>query len=122
LAFYDRSMLLMKEAEKEKNYKKSEMYTTMKEGKRRVEQRMKDLKKQKKAGKSEVKKQEQDSTTSEIKEELKKQIEAAGTVEADLIYYIPEGVQLFMIEVSDVMLFSEDFHNFDSYLKNLNLS
>lgn len=101
LAFYDRSLLLMKEAEKEKNYKKSEMYKTMMEGKKRVEKRMKDLKKSKKfekAEKPEAKKQKQNEDD-EVKKELKSQIEAMGTThEADLLYYIPEGVQLFVIE------------------------
>lgn len=53
----------MKEAEKEKNYKKSEMYKTMMEGKKRVEKRMKDLKRSKKAEKAEkpeAEKQKQD--------------------------------------------------------------
>ncbi|MCP9260002.1 Spartin [Dirofilaria immitis] len=55
LAFYGRSLLLIKEAAKEKNFKKN-------------------------------------------KNKLKKQIEPVHTVEADLVYYIPNGVQLFIIE------------------------
>lgn len=46
--FYERSLTLIKEAEKQSNYKDSELYETMKEGKRRVEERIKDLKKKKK--------------------------------------------------------------------------
>lgn len=44
LAFYDRSLLLIKEATKEQNYKKSDMYKVAMEGKNRVKARIKDLK------------------------------------------------------------------------------
>ncbi|VBB29595.1 unnamed protein product [Acanthocheilonema viteae] len=102
LAFYDRSLLLIKEAAKEKNYKKSDMYKVVMEVKNRVEARIKDLKasKKKKQVKDEtldVKKMKMENE--ENKKELKKQIESMHTVEADLVYYIPDGVQLFIIEV-----------------------
>ncbi|KAL3998261.1 Senescence-associated family protein [Acanthocheilonema viteae] len=101
LAFYDRSLLLIKEAAKEKNYKKSDMYKVVMEVKNRVEARIKDLKasKKKKQVKDEtldVKKMKMENE--ENKKELKKQIESMHTVEADLVYYIPDGVQLFIIE------------------------
>lgn len=47
LAFYERSLLLIKEAAKEKNCKKNDMYKIVMEGKKRVETRIKDLKKNK---------------------------------------------------------------------------
>ncbi|VDK63909.1 unnamed protein product [Onchocerca ochengi] len=102
LAFYERSLLLIKEAAKEKNCKKNDMYKIVMEGKKRVETRIKDLKKNK-----EEQKQMTDETSGtkkmkmeneENKNELKKQIESMHTAEADLIYYIPDGVQLFIIE------------------------
>ncbi|CAG9539180.1 unnamed protein product [Cercopithifilaria johnstoni] len=101
LAFYERSLLLIKEAAKEKNYKKSDMYKVVMEGKNRVEARIKDLKANKKIQKhvdekSNIKKMKMENE--ENKKELKKQIESMHTVEADLVYYIPDGVQLFIIE------------------------
>lgn len=46
----------MKEAEKEKHYKKSDMYKTMMDGKKKVEKRMKDLEKERAKGVSPEKK------------------------------------------------------------------
>ncbi|EFO21573.2 hypothetical protein LOAG_06914 [Loa loa] len=104
LAFYDRSLLLIKEAAKGKNFKKSAMYKVVMEGKGRVEARMKDLNANKKRQKQ-VKDAALDSEKIEMeneqfynKKELKKQIESVHTIEADLIYYIPDGVQLFIVE------------------------
>uniref|UniRef100_A0A158Q6U4 Inheritance of peroxisomes protein 1 n=1 Tax=Elaeophora elaphi TaxID=1147741 RepID=A0A158Q6U4_9BILA len=102
LAFYSRSLLLIKEAEKEKSCKKSDMYKVVMAGKNRVDARVKDLKSNKKRQEQvedetwDMKKMEMENE--ENKKELKKQIESMHTVEADLMYYIPDGVQLFIIE------------------------
>ncbi|VDO22643.1 unnamed protein product [Brugia timori] len=103
LAFYDRSLLLIKEAAKGKNYKSSDMYKIAMEGKDRVEARMKHLKANKKRQKqiedvtSDTKKTKMASEEF-WKKEFKKQIEPVHTIEAELVYYIPNGVQLFIIE------------------------
>lgn len=99
LAFYDRSLLLIKEAAKEQNFEKSDMYKVAMEGKSRVEARIMYLKMNGKQGGDEIsgtKKMKMENE--ENKKELRKQIEAVRTVEADLVYYIPDGVQLFFID------------------------
>uniref|UniRef100_A0A7I4KIW0 Senescence domain-containing protein n=1 Tax=Brugia malayi TaxID=6279 RepID=A0A7I4KIW0_BRUMA len=103
LAFYDRSLLLIKEAAKGKNYKSSDMYKIAMEGKDRVEARMKHLKANKKRQKQ-IEDVTSDTKKTKVaseefwKKEFKKQIEPVHTIEAELVYYIPNGVQLFIIE------------------------
>ncbi|VDN05319.1 unnamed protein product [Thelazia callipaeda] len=117
LAFYERSLLLMKEASKEKNCKESRMYETVMKVKEKVESRIKELNESEKNQTQEPNVEEAEVEAKEvifflslkcykqmkcafqIKKELKKQIEPLHMVEADLIYFIPDGVQLFIIEV-----------------------
>lgn len=97
---YERGLNLVKEAEKQKDFKKSEMYKGVMETRKKVESRLKVIKKQKpkdKKGTSESQKEVLDKEKQE-KTELREQLESCAAGDAELIFFIPDGVQLFTIE------------------------
>ncbi|VDK89059.1 unnamed protein product [Litomosoides sigmodontis] len=96
LAFYDRSLLLIKQAAKGIS-KKNDMYKKVIEGQNRVEARINDLKTNK-GRRKQVEDETLDVKKMKMENEEAMQIESVHTVEADVLYYIPDGVQLFIIE------------------------
>ncbi|CAP31607.1 Protein CBG12661 [Caenorhabditis briggsae] len=98
LAMYEKGINLIKEGEKMKNAKKSEMWKMLQEAKPSVEKRIQVLKKEgPRAPSSEKIKKAEESVENE-KEAIRTQLDSFGSQEADLIYFLPEGVQLFTID------------------------
>ncbi|PAV62614.1 hypothetical protein WR25_10411 [Diploscapter pachys] len=109
---YDRGLNLIKEGEKSKNAKKSELYSSLMEAKKSVENRVKVLKKE---GPKKAQTQppaivvngaskngpppdyEKVVGSEKDTENIREKLDSAGTREADLIYFLPDGVQLFTI-------------------------
>ncbi|VDM42880.1 unnamed protein product [Toxocara canis] len=106
MEMYERGLNLVKEAEKEKSVKKSELYKNIIEARKRVEKRLPRLKKRKRSktrqspSKSEKEKMKDRRTNEDdtVKIELRQQLESVGEGEAELVFCIPDGVQLFIIE------------------------
>lgn len=109
IVMYERGLNLVKEAENTKKIKKSELYKNIIETRKKVETRMQELKRER--SKINTKKattsQEEKSTDNQkdkddtVKVELRQQLESVSEGEAELIFFIPDGVQLFIIEGDD---------------------
>ncbi|KAK0423316.1 hypothetical protein QR680_008076 [Steinernema hermaphroditum] len=99
---YERSLSLISEAELFPNVKNSELYKSMVAAKENMMQRLKHFEEhgvQRRTKRAlelneEVKRVEEDK----VKGELREHLESAGSEEADLIYFIPDGVQLIVVE------------------------
>lgn len=99
LAMYEKGLNLIKEGEKMKNAKKSEMWKMLQEAKSSVEKRIQVLKKEgPREPASEKKKEADEESVENEKEAIRMQLDSFGSQEADLIYFLPEGVQLFTID------------------------
>ncbi|KAF1771071.1 hypothetical protein GCK72_002896 [Caenorhabditis remanei] len=98
LAMYEKGMNLIKEGEKMKHAKKSEMWKMLQEAKSSVEHRIKVLKKEGPKAPSSEKVKEAEQSVEDEKEAIRMQLDSFGSQEADLIYFLPEGVQLFTID------------------------
>ncbi|RCN31215.1 hypothetical protein ANCCAN_23010 [Ancylostoma caninum] len=107
-SMYERGLNLIMEAEKAKNAKKSELYKHLMEAKPSVTNRLKVLEKEIAEGSTEkdekctLEKQEQVTFISYyvfyVKSELRGCLEEVGDAEAEVIFSIPDGVQLFTID------------------------
>ncbi|KJH51628.1 hypothetical protein DICVIV_02164 [Dictyocaulus viviparus] len=95
-AMFERALNLIKEAEKSKHAKKSELYKHLMEAKPSVTNRLQVLVK-------EIAEQSQNVSAvkddgDEMKSNIRDCLENVGDVEADVIFSIADGVQLFMID------------------------
>ncbi|VDK22009.1 unnamed protein product [Anisakis simplex] len=113
IIIYERGLNLVKEAELGKNAKKSALYKEICTSRKRVEKRLKKLKKEKtptqlKRSLTEPEKEKPDEWVmvdkasigdEDVKHELREQLESINEGEAELVFFIPDGVQLFIIEV-----------------------
>ncbi|KAK0423315.1 hypothetical protein QR680_008075 [Steinernema hermaphroditum] len=88
-AMYERSLSLIAEAELSPNAKNSEIYESMAAAKEKMTQRLKHF---------EEHDPERGTEEYKVKGELREHLESAGSEEADLIYFIPDGVQLIVVE------------------------
>ncbi|VDK62964.1 unnamed protein product [Anisakis simplex] len=112
IIIYERGLNLVKEAELGKNAKKSALYKEICTSGKRVEKRLKKLKKEKtptqlKRSLTEPEKEKPDEWVmvdkasigdEDVKHELREQLESINEGEAELVFFIPDGVQLFIIE------------------------
>ncbi|CAJ0567753.1 unnamed protein product, partial [Mesorhabditis spiculigera] len=115
VSLYERGLNLIEEAGKEKKAQKSELWGTMMEAKPSVENRLKMLKKQgpknvPAGGPSpmdaSVSKEVEAKRAQEFSEKdgfvrtdsIRKKLDTAGEEEAELVYFLPGGVQLFTID------------------------
>ncbi|CAD6186268.1 unnamed protein product [Caenorhabditis auriculariae] len=103
LLMYERGLNLIKEAEKAKNAKKSELYNNLMEAKNSVKNRIEALKKDGPRPKQHTAKEKEANGEVNIpenkdKEALRNQLSSFGDGEAELIYFLPQGVQLFTID------------------------
>lgn len=106
VGMYERGLNLVKEAEKRKTAMKSDLYKDIVEARKKVNSRVKALRNQRKSKKettlpqkeSKGKTCEYEQNEHKAKNELRQQLETAGASDPELIFYIPDGVQLFMIE------------------------
>ncbi|WKX89789.1 hypothetical protein Q1695_008997 [Nippostrongylus brasiliensis] len=96
-AMYERALNLIREAEKAKNAKKSELYKHLMEAKPSAVNRLKVLEKEIAEGKLQVANVSEEKTEKE-KTEIRECLEGVGDAEADVIFSIPDGVQLFTID------------------------
>ncbi|VDN51271.1 unnamed protein product [Dracunculus medinensis] len=98
---YDRGLKLVQEILKEKRAKKCKLYKNMMDVHKRVEERLRVLKKEYNPS---VAKNEEKFTAIEkkVKAELRKELKSVNTGEAELIFFISNGVQLFMIEGDEI--------------------
>ncbi|CAI5439332.1 unnamed protein product [Caenorhabditis angaria] len=102
LAMYERGLNLINEGEKQKKAKKSALYPVLQEAKKSVEHRIKTMRKDgPKPSKNEEKaKIDDENSVENEKEQIRQQLDSFGSQEAELIYFLPEGVQLFTIDGS----------------------
>ncbi|CAB3407873.1 unnamed protein product [Caenorhabditis bovis] len=98
LAMYERGFELIKEGEKMKNAKKSGLYNHLMEAKNSVEHRIKVLRKEGPRKLNENKEKNTLENVENEKQAIRSQLDSFGTQEADLIYFLPDGVQLFTID------------------------
>ncbi|XGW23197.1 hypothetical protein V3C99_005440 [Haemonchus contortus] len=97
-SMYERALNLIAEAEKAKNAKKSELYKHLMEAKPSATHRLKVLEKEIAENKSKQAEGDGDQKNEEVKIELRDCLEGVGDAEADVIFSIPDGVQLFTID------------------------
>uniref|UniRef100_A0A0N5AJA2 Senescence domain-containing protein n=1 Tax=Syphacia muris TaxID=451379 RepID=A0A0N5AJA2_9BILA len=111
LKYYDRGLTILKMAEEYKECKYNEKYKSICNSRKKIEKRLKAMKKNKqtKGSKGNVddeKKLKQVGTDEKCEKnwmnEMKEQLQTISFPEAELVYLIPKGVQLFMIENGDV--------------------
>ncbi|KAL6730861.1 hypothetical protein Aduo_001788 [Ancylostoma duodenale] len=98
-SMYERGLNLIMEAEKAKNAKKSELYKHLMEAKPSMMNRLKVLEKEIAEGSTE--KDEKSFmlySVFHVKSELRGCLEEVGDAEAEVIFSIPDGVQLFTID------------------------
>uniref|UniRef100_A0A915AP64 MIT domain-containing protein n=2 Tax=Parascaris univalens TaxID=6257 RepID=A0A915AP64_PARUN len=105
IAIYERGLKLVKEAENAKNVKKSELYKNIIKIRKKVEMRIEELKLERSkitTKKTTTISQDEKSIDNQkdniVKVELRQQLESISEGEAELIFFIPDGVQLFIIE------------------------
>uniref|UniRef100_A0A1I7TD11 Inheritance of peroxisomes protein 1 n=2 Tax=Caenorhabditis tropicalis TaxID=1561998 RepID=A0A1I7TD11_9PELO len=98
LAMYEKGFNLIKEGEKMKNAKKSEMWKMLQEAKTSVEHRIKILKKEGPKRPTPEKVKEAEDSVENQKEAIRMQLDSFGSQEAELVYFLPEGVQLFTVD------------------------
>lgn len=98
LAMYEKGLNLVKEGEKMKNAKKSELWKLLQEAKKSVERRIEVLKKEGPKPPTPEKIKEAESSVEDEKEAIRMQLDTFGSEEAELVYFLPEGVQLFTID------------------------
>ncbi|CAJ0961404.1 unnamed protein product, partial [Mesorhabditis belari] len=135
ISMYERGLNLIAEAEKDKNAKKAELWSTMQEAKKSVENRITALQKMgpknlAKDGLSpmesgipaevEMKRSKEMTEQDKNKDQIRQNLDSAGDQEAELVYFLPSGVQLFTIEGEEtaaptyptsleILRFKEDF-------------
>ncbi|KAK6056541.1 hypothetical protein COOONC_05955 [Cooperia oncophora] len=97
-AMYERALNLIAEAEKSKNAKKSELYKNLMEAKPSAAHRLKVLEKEIAENKSEKAEGVYNEKHEKEKSELRDCLESVGDAEAEVIFSIPDGVQLFTID------------------------
>ncbi|KAK6019940.1 hypothetical protein OSTOST_14411, partial [Ostertagia ostertagi] len=97
-SMYERALNLIAEAEKSKNAKKSELYKHLMEAKPSAAHRLKVLEKEIAENRSEKVGGVDDEKHEKAKSELRDCLEGVGDAEADVIFSIPDGVQLFSID------------------------
>ncbi|KAE9419306.1 hypothetical protein Angca_009192 [Angiostrongylus cantonensis] len=97
-SMYDRALNLINEAEKTKHAKKSELYNHLMEAKPSVINRLKVLQKEIEEFQDKSKCYSVDEGGDKVRSELRDCLEGVGDVEADVIFSIPDGVQLFTID------------------------
>lgn len=98
LAMYEKGLNLIVEGEKMKNARKSEMWKMLQESKSSVQHRINVLKKEGPKQPTPKKIKEAEESVENEKEAIRMQLDSFGSQEADLIYFLPEGVQLFTID------------------------
>lgn len=98
LAMYEKGVNLIKEGEKMKNAKKSEMWKMLQEAKSSVERRIIVLRKEGPKPPTSEKVKEAEASVENEKEAIRMQLDSFGSQEAELVYFLPDGVQLFTID------------------------
>ncbi|KAK5968293.1 Spartin [Trichostrongylus colubriformis] len=97
-SMYERALNLIAEAEQAKNSKKSELYKHLMEAKPSAVHRLKVLEKEIAENKSHQAEGANSEKHEKVKSELRGCLEGVGDAEADVIFSIPDGVQLFSID------------------------
>ncbi|VDP19714.1 unnamed protein product [Heligmosomoides polygyrus] len=100
-SMYERALNIISEAEKARNAKKSELYKHLMEAKPSAMHRLKVLEKEIAENKAHEVVVTSDKEE-EVKSELRGALEGVGDAEAEVIFSIPDGVQLFTIDVGIV--------------------
>ncbi|CAI2321112.1 unnamed protein product [Caenorhabditis sp. 36 PRJEB53466] len=98
LSMYEKGVNLIKVGEKMRNAKKSEMWKMLQEAKNSVEHRVKVLKSEGPKPPTPEKIKEAEESVENEKEAIRMQLDSYGSQDAELIYFLPEGVQLFTID------------------------
>ncbi|CAI4222433.1 unnamed protein product [Auanema sp. JU1783] len=99
LEMYEQGLERIKNAEKIKNAKKSEMYKNMIASKKNVEKRIKAIKKKGPISvPAPVENEKEKIESKEEMSDIRENLDAVGEQEAELVYFLPEGVQLFTID------------------------
>lgn len=96
-SMYERALNIISEAEKARNAKKSELYKHLMEAKPSAMHRLKVLEKEIAENKAHEVVVTSDKEE-EVKSELRGALEGVGDAEAEVIFSIPDGVQLFTID------------------------
>uniref|UniRef100_A0A1I7YED9 Senescence domain-containing protein n=1 Tax=Steinernema glaseri TaxID=37863 RepID=A0A1I7YED9_9BILA len=100
-AMYERSLLLISEAVVFPNATNSELYESMMAAKETMILRLRHMEEQEKERRRSVESTVRSEGTlqeDKVKEEIRSHLQTAGSEDADLIYFIPGGVQLVVLE------------------------
>ncbi|KAJ1368246.1 hypothetical protein KIN20_029334 [Parelaphostrongylus tenuis] len=98
VTMYERGLNLIEEAEKAKHAKKSELYKHLMDAKPSTVSRLEVLRKEIEQSQGQSKSDSGEKSGDKMKLELRGCLENVGEAEADVLFSIPDGVQLFTID------------------------